>query len=408
VHATVPLANLPASGMPLASAWGPATAHFQMAEPTAPAMAPAEEMAHIRTTLKSRRDFAKTLHGMIAANPSDGFSSMVLATIDQDITVLNSRLDALRPPEARLNQLSGELKHKTNLHAKLVAELAALDLSRTLLQSRVQVSQEELAQMQIDFDQLKPPPTEVPGPAMAAFQQVLVNLGQGPLFDQLMSHLQGLGLNVNAGLRVEATGSPAADRPAPSPFSPIDPAAAASAAAAAAAGSPFHAAAAAATHSRAAELATAADAAQVAAAGANAQAVALAMQANHALSQAHAYQEQLQQQQAYHASAAAATAAAANGAAAPASAAATLAAAAPATPSPSTASGLAPPTESAPGAAAAAPAAPAGTGRQSRSATRPAGTAPSPRPSRSPRRPGAGRPESVDSRDASPALGLFD
>ena len=210
VHATIQLAPVPAFGMPLASAWGPATAHFQTTEPAAPAMAPAEEMAHIRTTLKSRKDFAKTLHGMIAANPSDGFSSMVLATIDQDITVLNSRLDALRPPEARLNQLTGELKHKTNLHAKLVAELAALDLSRTLLQTRVQASQEELAQLQIDFDQLKPPPTEVPGPAMAAFQQVLVNLGQGPLFDQLMSHLQGLGLNVNAGLRVEATGSPAA------------------------------------------------------------------------------------------------------------------------------------------------------------------------------------------------------
>ncbi len=352
-------------------------------------------MAHIRTILKSRRDFAKTLHGMIAANPADGFSSMVLATIDQDITALNTRLHALRPPEARLNQLSGELKHKHNLHSKLVAELTAMDTARTHLISRVEASKEELAQMQIDFDQLKPAPTEVPGPAMAAFQQVLVALGQGPLYDQLKHHLQGLGLNVSAGMDVDAAGSPAAVAPpVPSPFSPTDPAAAAAAAFSAAACSPFHGAAAAATHSRAAELATAADAAQVLAAGATAQAAALAMQANHALSQAHAYQEQLQQQQAYLACAAAATAAAATGAAAF-----VPAAAAP---------GPAPPADAAVGAAATPPAAAAAAGRQFRSATRLEGSAPSPRASRSPRRPDASRPDSVDSRAASPPVGLFD
>ncbi len=360
-------------------------------------------MAHIRATLKLRKDFAKTLHGMMAANPTDAFSGTVLATIDQDISALNTRLDALRPPEAKLNQLSGELKHKNNLHTKLVAELTAMDTARTDLYSRVEASKEELAQLQIDFDQLKPPPTEVPGPAMAAFQQVLVTLGQGPLFDQLKSHLQGLGLNVNAGMNVDATGPPAAVPPVPSPFSPTDPAAAAAAAFAAAACSPFHAAAAAATHSRAAELTTAADAAQALAAGAAAQAAVLSQQANFALSQAHAYQEQLQAHQAHLASVAqedamrnaAGTAAAASAAAGPA----TMSAAAP---------GPAPPTETVSAAVAAAPAAGAAAGRQSRSATRPAGTTSSPRASRSPRRPDAARPDSVESRAASPSPGVFD
>ncbi len=131
-----------------------------------------EEMATLRATIKIRKDFIKVLQGMITANPADEFSIKVLEATEGEVVNLTTRLDALRPPEARMTQCLGALKHKTTIHTKLVADLATMDQARAHLVAQVQAAGTELAALQAEYKTLTQAST-VLAPAMAAIQQLL-------------------------------------------------------------------------------------------------------------------------------------------------------------------------------------------------------------------------------------------
>jgi hypothetical protein len=249
---------------------------------------PEAEMASLRATIKVRKDFIKVLQGITTTNPGDAFSLKVLEATEGEVASLTARLDSLRPPEARLTQCLGALKHKSTIHAKMVTDLATMDHARALLAAQVQTAGTELAALQAEYQTLTQAST-VPPPAMVAIQQLLVSMGVGGAFDQLKAHLQGLGLDTDANMTA-GTATPLAAAASPpfaaSPFSQPDPTAAAAAAAAAATHSPFQAAADQAATARAQELGVQAAAAHAYATGINACAATLAQQAAQAAAEA--------------------------------------------------------------------------------------------------------------------------
>jgi hypothetical protein len=249
-----------------------------------------DEVATLKTSIKGRRDFIKTLKGLTTGDSPDPFYLRTLAEAEALVAQMSARIEELRPPETRLASCLGALQQRTGARNKLQAELAALDLQRADLLQRVSDAASEVDKFQAQFDALKalPGANPVPGPdPMAALSLLLTSMGVGGAFTGVKTYLESLGIDVD--MTAQGAAGPGYGTAAPtgtSPFGAPDPAAAAAAAASAQQKSCFPPAMDQAAVERARLLTEASDFAHAQAAGAYAQAAAITQAAQLAQAEA--------------------------------------------------------------------------------------------------------------------------
>jgi len=71
------------------------------AQPAAPAP---DEVTSLRATLKGKKEWLRSIETISAANPTDSFATRILTDLNAEISDISAKLDALRPPEARMSQ----------------------------------------------------------------------------------------------------------------------------------------------------------------------------------------------------------------------------------------------------------------------------------------------------------------
>jgi hypothetical protein len=249
-----------------------------------------DEVATLKTSIKGRRDFIKTLKGLTTGGSPDPFYLRTLAEAEALVAQMSARIEELRPPETRLASCLGALQQRTGARNKLQAELAALDLQRGDLLQRVTDAALEVDKYQAQFDALKALPGANPAPGpdpMAALSLLLTSMGVGGAFSGVKTYLESLGLDIDMTAPGASGSGPAASAPTgSSPFGAPDPAAAAAAAATAQQNSCFSGAMDQAAVERARQLTEASDFAHAQAAGAYAQAAAITQAAQLAQAEA--------------------------------------------------------------------------------------------------------------------------
>ena len=264
------------------------------AHPAPPPGPPPDEATALRAALKVKKEWLKAIEAISAAHPMDEFTAQALGQVNTQIQEISVKLDALRPPEARLSQCISALNNRSKTLHKLQAELATVDAQRSALLLQVQEASQEVASFQAQLDELKagappPPPTD----HMTALELLLQQMGVPNALPTFKQALQGMGVDTAAPPPPPPpVPGPAADAAmpqcatAPRPFGPAPQAGAAPAFTATARVSPFPLAADRAAIERARVLFAAAEAAQAASAGAYAHAAVITQQAAQANAEA--------------------------------------------------------------------------------------------------------------------------
>jgi hypothetical protein len=181
------------------------------------APSPAEEIASLQPLIKSRREFLKQILVITTANPQDAFYARMHSDTTAEISQMAARLEALRPPEARLAGVLGALNNKKKVLAKAVADLAAVDSQRLLTAQWVEDVTQEVAVLETQYNSLTTAPAVEPAPAsMQALEVLLAGMGASSVLETLKGLLTSIGVAVD--VEMPPVQAHSATPPPPSPF----------------------------------------------------------------------------------------------------------------------------------------------------------------------------------------------
>jgi hypothetical protein len=211
---------LQAGGQPARPQWmPPSPPDFSAIAAGTLTSSPVDEIAALQPVIKQRRDFAKQLLVLTTASPADPFYARLYSEAMADINVMAARLEALRPPEARLAGVTGALNNKRKVLAKAVADLAAADSQRSIMAQWVDDVTLEVTALEAQYSSLTTVPAATPPAAnMAALEALLASMGATSVMAALKVQLLGLG--VTADEEMPPAQAHSSGPPAPSPFVP--------------------------------------------------------------------------------------------------------------------------------------------------------------------------------------------
>jgi hypothetical protein len=133
------------------------------------------------------------------AHPLETYPPKALLEVNAQILEIAAKLDALRPPEARLQQVLSALNNRNKAVTKLESELAAVDVQRAALLLQVAEAKAEAATFQTQLDLLQacaPPPP--PLNHLTTLEHLLMQLGAPHALSAVKQTLHGLGVDMDA------------------------------------------------------------------------------------------------------------------------------------------------------------------------------------------------------------------